>query len=376
MSIHTGRLTHRALSAADWPALDRAAWEAAVRRPCFLGLGGRGAAWRPASRQAGQGAYGRLLMWLNTHGADLASEAPGERITRDRMRAYVSFLADGRSSVSVASCLGILCMVLVAMFPERDWSWLQVGQARLRQRAVPSRRKQETLVPASELLQLGLDLMRQAGDALDRPYDPVTDRIPRISAARDFRDGLLVALLASRPLRVKNLLQTEIGTHLRQSGARVTLQYTPSETKGHRAYSAIWPEILAPGLARYLAEIRPMLIGAVPRSRTGRAPGAHLWLAQGGTPLTEGALSKAIKKHTRRRFGHAITPHLFRACAATTVGNEIPAQVLDAAQLLGHATLGTTERSYIAADSSVALGQHQALIASMRAKARRPGRRT
>ena len=127
--------------------------------------------------------------------------------------------------------------------------------------------------------------------------------------------------------------------------------------------------LLVPALARYQAEIRPMLIEAVPRGQTARParpPGAFLWMAQGGTPLTTGALRKAIARHTLLRFGHAMNPHLFRDCVATTASNEDPNHMQQAAQLLGHTKLRTTERSYIAANSTAALGDFSRMIAAMR----------
>jgi integrase/recombinase XerD len=187
----------------------------------------------------------------------------------------------------------------------------------------------------------------------------------KVAAARDYRDGLIISLLASRPLRAKNLLQIEIGAHLRQSGTRVTLHFAASEMKTHRAHHTVWPEALGPALQRYLAQVRPLLIAAVPRGPKPRNPGACLWQAQGGSPMTYGALSKAIDRHTIRRFGHAITAHLFRDVVATTVVNDDPNHTQYAAQLLGHTRLTTTERNYIAADSSTALAHYHDLIAAI-----------
>ena len=65
-------------------------------------------------------------------GVDLDAEAPAARITEARMRGYVLFLQKGRASVTVATYLGILSMAALAMFPERDWRWLQAAQRQLR----------------------------------------------------------------------------------------------------------------------------------------------------------------------------------------------------------------------------------------------------
>lgn len=216
---------HAALPLAQWPAADRLAWEAAHRQPDFLEAGGHGATWRPASQHSAARAYGRWLGWLTAEGVELDAEAPASRLTLERIRAYVAFVQEGRASVTVASYAGILCMVMRALFPDADWGWLRAVQRRLRRRSVPVRHKQQRLVPANDLRQLGLDLIERAGAVLDEPCTAATPPRPRIAAARDYRDGLLIALLASRPLRVRNLLGIEIGEHLRRSGDRTTLSF-------------------------------------------------------------------------------------------------------------------------------------------------------
>lgn len=369
---------HVALSPANWPAADSDAWDAAVRPADFLEEGGKGADWRPASRCSAQRAYGRWLGWLISTGVILASEAPAARFTSDRLREYVAFLRQGRSSVTVASYLGVLCMVVVAMFPDEDWRWLQDIQKRLHRQAKPSRNKAERLVPADELLDLGRGLIDRAGQELDRLADTTGTPQQANAAARDFRDGLIVALLALYPLRLKNLLQMEIGVQLRLSPGRTKLRFTADETKNHRPLHELWPETLEPALARYLDQVRPMLLAAGVIGRPTAHPrpaGARVWVAQGGTPLSAGGVQKLLKRHTRPRFGHVINTHLFRDCAATTLANEDPNHVRYAARVLGHAGLQTTERSYIAADTQRALDRYGDLIAEMRSAAR-PGRRS
>ena len=119
------RLNHRALPMTAWPRSDQEAWAAAIRHPDFLVEGGRGATWRPESGKSARGTYGRWLAWLMAQGVDLETEAPAERLTIDRLRAYVAFLQDGRSSVTVASYTGVLCMAVLAMFPDRNWTKCQ-----------------------------------------------------------------------------------------------------------------------------------------------------------------------------------------------------------------------------------------------------------
>jgi integrase/recombinase XerD len=66
------------------------------------------------------------------------------------------------------------------------------------------------------------------------------------------------------------------------------------------------------------------------------------------------------------RFGHMINPHLFRDCAATSIMIEAPKHVRIAARLLGHATLRTTERHYILANTRREISEHQKGVLALR----------
>ena len=371
MSACTERAPHPALPQSAWPDADRAAWAAGCRQGDFLEPGGRGAAWRPASRRSAERAYGRWLAWLISRHMDLAAEAPAERFTEARVSAYLEFVAEGRSPVTVVSYLGCLIMVVTTLFPERDWRRLRTAHSRLKRRAEPIGHKEGRLVPARDLYQLGLELISQATVTLDDNVGEIRPTTIR-RAARDYRDGLLIALLASRPLRVKNLLGIEIGTQLRRGSDQSTLHFTEDETKQVDVFAVPWPSDLEAPLTRYIGDIRPRLIAADPPgglTKLNHAPlslGASLWVAQGGTPLTPCGLRKAIGRHTRRRFGKALAAHWFRDCAATTLAEETPDQMRVAARILGHSTLHTTERHYVAASSESALARHHDLIASIR----------
>jgi len=363
---------HSALSFESWPAADRDAWSAAIQPKGFLKKGGKGAAWRPASRHAAIGAYGRWLAYLSGQGIDLSCAAPHQRFTPARTEAYATFLLAGRSPVTTANYFGILCMAVIAMFPAEDWDWLRNMQKELRRQTTRPKGKQ--LAPADELYTLGTGLLARAGTMLDTAK--TLDLAPRQlhAAARDFRDGLIIALLALRPLRIKNLVEIEIGTNLRRTSTWTTIEFTPNETKTHAPICMVWPEALLPPLIRYLEDVRPLLIAAPPTGGNKRRPGepgARLWVGQGGTTFSPGGLNLALARHTEQKFGYAITAHRFRDSVATAIANDDPAKLRLAAQMLGHKRMATTERHYIAQDNTKLLAGYHALIASLRRPAGR-----
>ncbi len=370
---------HPAIKLMDWPVADRQAWVRASTQGDLMDEIGLASEWRPASRKSVVGAYGRWLGYLAAQGALVETADPASRITPDRIRAYVAHLRIGRSSVTVATTLGLFSMMVQAMYPaptKEGWQWLRSVQTRMQRVAVPSRVKRSKIVSTRDLRQLGFDLMAAATPALD---DEATQPRQSAAAARTYRNGLMIAALAARPLRVSNFLGTEIGRHLRAEakGKSYRLTFEIQETKGKRVLDVDWPPTLVAPLQRYLDQVRPILATAVAKGAPPpivRPSGAFLWLAQGGAPLTHAGLHKQLRRITRARFGHPINAHLFRDCAATTIAIEDPDHVRIAAQVLGHGSLRTTERYYITANGRVAIQNHADTIARLMKQGRR-GRR-
>lgn len=217
-------------------------------------------------------------------------------------------------------------------------------------------------LPLVELLRLGCDLIRQA-EALPMPDDlPASPGHPALL----HRDGLLIALLAMRPLHQRNMLELQIGKSLRRDGDGWLIQIPASESKTHLALTMGFPEVLLPALHTYLATYRPRLLALrSPMSSAHRSQpaGFHLWITRCGTAMTTGSLQKALARHTERRFGHHINVHLFRDCAASSLADDDPAQVRLAADLLDHRSFQTTAKHYITANQkkSLRLGQAEIL---------------
>jgi integrase/recombinase XerD len=62
--------------------------------------------------------------------------------------------------------------------------------------------------------------------------------------------------------------------------------------------------------------------------------------------MGENAIREQIKRRTKHEFGHAIWPHLFRDCVATSIAIEDPQNVHLASDILGHQSYATTEKYY------------------------------
>lgn len=337
----------------EWPILDREAWHRAHIPGDPLDPGGFALRWAPVSRRAIEGGYGYWLNWLDGRGQLDPLQTPAARVTKTQVRDYIAHLRSVVAPFTVQARVQELGDALRAIAEHKDWKWLLRAAARIRARAVSVRNKRAHLQGPHRLVQLGIDLMAQADASLDGPVE---------RTALLFRDGLVIALLASRPIRMRNLHMITIGQHLLGSGPHRVV-FACGETKNRRPFEFSWPPSLGAALERYLTVYRPFLLGggkgALPET-------PRLWVSRNGTPLCRGALSHWIKKRTKAAFGKHICPHWFRDDAATAIAIFDPEHVHIIAPVLGHSSLATSEAHYNQARTLEAGRRLHGTIASLR----------
>jgi integrase/recombinase XerD len=215
------------------------------------------------------------------------------------------------------------------MDPERDWSWIYRMASLIPARHKPARPKRHCLVHVERLLSLGLDLMAKA-----------ENEATTLRRFKTYRDGLMIGLLASRQLRLRNLTGLILDQTLLQRGGVSWIQIPAGETKTRDPIELRWPDLLVPHIRTYLADHRPGI------ARLRRFRSDALWLSMHDSPMTDNAIYIRTTARTREGLGQPISPHLFRDCAATSVTIDDPAHVGIASRLLGHRTGSTTERYY------------------------------
>jgi integrase/recombinase XerD len=217
------------------------------------------------------------------------------------------------------------------MTPGMSFRWISRAAGRLRSRGRPVKGKRASLQRPDQLADLGLRLMDDADRA-----------VVTLESAMTYRDGLVIALLAHRPIRAKNLAMIACGKQLVQRDGVWQLLFTDGETKQTRPIEAAFPVELVPRLGRYLAVYRPVLL-----TRGGRqalAPVSALWVSRDATALGQGTIAHHVRRHTPDTFGVAMTPHLFRDAAATSIAIHDPEHAVNIMPVLGHSTLATSER--------------------------------
>jgi hypothetical protein len=333
---------------ANWPTRDRASWEKGVEPRNLFESGGAGASWSDASCFKTARGYGYWLSWLATKGFCDPDLGPADRVSRERVAAYIAEITPARAPFTVLCRIRELYDALRVMAPEANWDWVARLCRALEAQGRPVRDKLPRLKPIAELAALGERLMDEAESAAAWPAR-------RRSVL--FRDALMIALLAHRPVRLKNLAMMRLGHHLVKASGSWQILFTAHETKTHLRYEATVPSALEPRLERYLDLYRPVLLRGK-RVRDGanelvpeRETPIHqeldaVWVSEIGTQIEQEALGRRIVKHTKAAFGRSVSPHLFRDCAATSIAVDNPKHIGDASLVLGHAGHRMTEKHY------------------------------
>jgi integrase len=339
----------RCLPLAEWPARDQELWRLALQQGDLLLDDGPGAALRPATLRRHRASYGRWLAWLAAAGRLDPDAPPGARATPEAVGGYVAELQGLNAPGTVLVRLQSLGVVLRWFGWPTEQAWFRRLLARLQAQAHPVRDKRARLRRADELLALGRRLMAQA--------EAAPAEAPPRGRARLYRDGLMIAVLACRPLRLGNLIRLELGRQLARRGAGWWLELEAAETKTGQPIALPFPDELAPALERYLATWRPLLArpDRVARSRA-------LWLTQAGRHISPSRAALQVARHTGRAFGRSVNPHGFRDAAATTVALARPEAIGLVTPLLGHRALGTAQRHYNLARMTEAAGAWHGLL--------------
>jgi integrase/recombinase XerD len=341
----------------QWPSVDRLAWTAALKQGDRLRPGGPASQWAPRTRAIRAQGYGRWLAWLDRRGWLAPLVSPAERVTPEHVAAYIDDLLALGNTASTALCrIDELYNALRVIAPDADRRWLLDFTAQLRDESIPSPRKRAQLKHADELFNLGKTLMREAEADQHRPV---------LKRSVQYRDGLMIALLATRPMRIGNFAGLRIDQHLIAEHAGYRLELPAAETKNRRRLDYDVPVALVADLTRYLTRYRRLLLTC--GDRYPAAASDALWISREGAAMFEGSIRDSIKERTLAAFGVAIPPHRFRDAAATDFVEKDPAHALAAASVLGNDPV-TMMKHYNQSRGRAAHLRHHAGIVELRRK--------
>jgi len=331
---------HRCMKPEDWLCADRDGWSSARRKGTILRPGPRASRWAATTAQSMIESYGRFLTWAKFEGLLNPDAVPGQLVSPDHVLRYVEHLSTINAQLTVVNRIRGLFFMANALAPSGEWEWLRTIWYNLQRAAKPARNKRARVVEAPELLGLGLELMAAAERGTNRTL---------YQRALDYRDGLIIALMAARPLRRSNFAAVEPGVHLVRSAEGYSLEFGAHEIKNRRALDWTFPAGLVPNLERYLTFFRPLLfpINRGSRRRSRRPEDCRaLWVSAHGTPMSAATVYGRVILHTKRKFGRSVNPHLFRDGATTFIAIETPERVGISMPLLGHSNPITAQRVY------------------------------
>jgi site-specific recombinase XerD len=335
----------RSLPVGKWPPADQQAWEEACRPAVRLKTGGSASHLAPVSRNDIANRYGAFLGFLQRRGVlDLLSPAAGQ-VTPANVAIYIDELKARVRSFTVWNAVYKLRRAAELMNLQGDFCWLREIENDLALLAEP-KSKLDRQVLAELLVEAGLTLVAEARKSAKSDFEQ----------AKEVRNGLVIALLAACPIRIKNFAELEIGRTLKQVDGRRWITLPASSTKSRRIDERRVPNYLNKIIDLYLTEARPRLIGSKPGSN-------WLWISsRTGGRFTTKNLGTLISKITLQTIGVDVSPHLFRSAAATSsalYGGRTPHL---ASAVLGHTDPRVTYEHYNRASSVHAAKAYAAIV--------------
>jgi integrase len=333
----------------EWPDADRRAWDDACRPGARLKPGGAASYLAQVSRDDFARRYGAFLGFLQRSGRLERGAAAAAQVTLRNVEAYVADLTPRVRSVTIWNCVYKLRRAAQLLAPTADFSWLAEIEKDLALVMEP-RSKLDRLVLTERLVEAGLTWVAEAQTFAST--DP--------ARARGVRNGLMIALLALCPIRLKNFATLEIGQTFKEVQGNWWIALPSITTKSRRRDERPVPAWLNRLIEVYLNQSRPILLGS-------RLPTNALWISSTtGQRLTTKNLGTLISKITLETVGVDVSPHLFRTAAASTAaahGGNTPHL---ASALLNHTDPRVTEEHYNRATTVSAANVYARIVAGFR----------
>ncbi len=311
----------------DWPAPDRQLWLAGLEPGDILEGGAYAAGLQPTTLRNSARGYGRWLGVLAHLDPPALLLPPADRVTPARMRLLLRALRrEGNTNNTIKARCWEMRSALRIMLPDRDFRWLNKPAGRSLEVLLPTVRKPIRLMSIAELTTWGHDLMR----------DGMAARPSR--RTEDFRNGLLVAILADRAPRLRSLASLRLGRGIRRYGPCYRLTFRIKDTKGKRFLEYDLHPSLTTRIDHYLTVERPRLLDVQNHD--------WFWVNRDGSRLDEVGITGVTWRGSQARFGFAFGTHRFRSALATAGTVTSAATAATVAAVLGNSP-AVAERYYV-----------------------------
>ncbi|WP_137128289.1 phage integrase family protein [Roseomonas sp. HF4] len=298
----------RCLPVAEWPALDRQAWMAGLpgRERRRFSESTRAVRLGPVALDKAEKGWGRFLTFLDLRGDLDRGVGPAARPTRERIAAFLDEMIElGNADHTITGRLQELTDALRVMAPGEDFRWIQAPDGVPIRTLLDMRKRDLVVYHPRVLFEWGVRLMEEA----------VAMRAPCRRRVR-LRDGLMIAVLASRAPRRRSMQIMELGHQLRHDGEGWWITLGRKDVKTRKPLEYPVPKTLWPWVERYLHTERRELLGGTVSDA--------LWIGSHVEPLR--APATRIFEQSAREFGRdkRFGPHRFRYGIATYGPRELP----------------------------------------------------
>jgi site-specific recombinase XerD len=336
-----------------WPLADRIAWEAASRPGVRLKRGGAASHLKPVTQNDLARRYGYFLDFLSRSERLDPEAKAGAHVTLEKVEQYVEELKGRVGSVTVYGSIHKLRRITQLIAPERDITWLTEIERDLLSQMRP-KSKSDRIVLSEVIIEAGLTLIAEA---------ELGTKLRKLTRARMVRNGLMLALLAHSPIRLKNFAALEIRRSIVKIDNTWWILLEASETKEKRADERPIEEDLGEAIDKYLDVYRPILTGGVDNTNA-------LWIGINGEAMAQCSVAEVVTETTRSTLGVAINPHLFRTAAATTTAVHAGDKPHLGSALLHHRHPTVTQENYNRASSISAGRAYREITQRVRLKIR------
>lgn len=345
------RRTFGSLKLAEWPEIDRELMQEALKPKTFLRPGGAASGWRAKTLDGVVYRAGVYLWWLHETGRLMLGSTPVSRITPENIEMFVEEYGSCHASTSLVGTVHGVYEAIRVMHPEADLSYLRDVVGALKATARP-RPKLPRMADHKSLIELGEALIARGAEKADEDH---------MLSAVAVRDGCMILFAVACPLRRSNFEALQLGVTAFRDELGYRVAFDASHMKNHQPFEAELPEWLARRLDRYRETAREVML-----RRSNEPDAGWLWLGAEGEPMTGKAMSRRLRQIITRHLGRAMSLHLFRDGATTTLAVEASESVGIAGDLLGHTDERTSERHYNQARGIDAARRYQTLLAEIR----------
>ncbi|GGJ40884.1 site-specific integrase [Neoroseomonas lacus] len=298
----------RCMPVAEWPMRDRQAWTAGLagrERPRFTDRTAAAKLGAEALGKAEHG-WGRFLTSLAGRDDLDLDQGPANRPTPERIAILIDEMIElGNADHTITGRLQELTDALRIMAPGEDFRWIQAPDGVPVRALLEMRKRDFTVYHPRVLFRWGVRLMEEA-----------VAMTPAYRRQVQLRDGLMIALFASRAPRRRSMRVMELGRQVRHDGQGWWIVLGRKDVKTKRPLEYPAPKELWPWIERYISVEREELLG-------GKVSDAF-WINRHGEALQDPETRifwQSAKEFRRdKRFG----PHRFRYGIATYGPRELP----------------------------------------------------